>query len=63
VETITATNVTQQAKPPVPHNMLAHSQTARVQHGVTPQIIYLLVKANVLKEELVNPSTIGASVV
>ncbi|OIW35695.1 hypothetical protein CONLIGDRAFT_639953 [Coniochaeta ligniaria NRRL 30616] len=59
VATITATNVTEQAKPPLPHSMLAHAQTARTYHQLTPQIIELLVKQNVLKKDLLKPSTTG----
>jgi hypothetical protein len=61
VVTITATNVTQASKPPVAHSMLAN--VGSVRHAPTAQTVDLLVKQNVLKKELMNPSKFGMLVV
>ena len=57
--TITATNVTQQAKPPVPHPMLAKAKTTKSHYQLTQQMIDLLVKQNVISRELLDPRLVG----
>jgi len=57
VVTITATNVTQQAKPTLPHAMFAHAQTAKVGPQLSRQMVELLAKHNVLSKEMMKPGT------
>jgi hypothetical protein len=54
IATITATNVTEQSKPPAPHIMKVSKDISR--HEPTRQQIELLVKAGVLSKERLNPN-------